>query len=125
MVITQYRSRLKPTGSRYKSYRKKRKYESGRTPALTKIGSRKTRTERKIGGRSKIRLMQAETVNVLDQKTKKFQKAKILTVVDSPANKHYVRRNIVVKGSIINTDLGKAKVTNRPGQEGQINAVLV
>ncbi|MEM2426420.1 MAG: hypothetical protein QXE83_05420 [Archaeoglobaceae archaeon] len=31
----------------------------------------------------------------------------------------------MTKGAIIQTEIGKAKVTNRPSQEGIINAVLI
>ncbi|MBW3022802.1 30S ribosomal protein S8e, partial [Candidatus Woesearchaeota archaeon] len=54
-----------------------------------------------------------------------YTKAKIKTVADSPANKHYVRRNIITKGAIVETDKGKAKITSRPGQDGTVNAVLI
>ena len=46
-------------------------------------------------------------------------------MVDNPANVNYVRRNIVTKGAVIETSAGRARVTSRPGQDGQINAVLV
>jgi small subunit ribosomal protein S8e len=36
-----------------------------------------------------------------------------------------VRRNIVTKGAIIETDAGQARVVSRPGQDGQVNAVLL
>jgi small subunit ribosomal protein S8e len=45
--------------------------------------------------------------------------------VENQANIHYVRRNIINKGAIIETNLGKARVTSRPGQTGTINAVLL
>ena len=47
------------------------------------------------------------------------------TVTENPANKNYVRRNYLTKGAVVTTELGKAKITNRPGQDGCINAVLV
>ncbi|MCD6558125.1 MAG: 30S ribosomal protein S8e, partial [Candidatus Aenigmarchaeota archaeon] len=37
----------------------------------------------------------------------------------------FVRRNIITKGAIIMTEDGRAVVTNRPGQEGVINAKLI
>ena len=125
MVISQYRSRLKASGSRYRAYRKKKQFESGNNPTHPRVATRKTRTVTMLGGNIKVILTQADTVNLLDQKTKKFHKIRILNVIDNPANKHYVRRNIITKGSIINTEKGKARVTNRPGQEGQVNAVLI
>ena len=59
------------------------------------------------------------------RETGKYAKAKIISVVETPANRHFVRRNIMTKGCTIQTDKGRAVVTNRPGQEGTINAVLV
>ncbi|MDD1752395.1 MAG: 30S ribosomal protein S8e, partial [Methanotrichaceae archaeon] len=50
---------------------------------------------------------------------------KIETVIDNKANLHFRRRSIITKGAIIKTDLGEAMVTNRPGQHGVINAVLL
>ena len=36
------------------------------------------------------------------------------------ANRHYVRRNILTKGTVITTDKGNAVITSRPGQEARI-----
>jgi len=62
---------------------------------------------------------------VTDSLMGKTSIADIETVELNGANRNYVRRNIITKGAIIQTTLGKAKVTNRPGQDGSINAVLV
>ena len=125
MAITQARSKLKPTGGRYRPYRKKRKTELGRLPSLTKIGKTKLKTLRVLGGNLKQRIISAEKANVYNPKTKKYSVVAIKSVAESPANKHYVRRNIITKGAIIDTEAGKAKVTSRPGQDGTVNAVLV
>ncbi len=77
------------------------------------------------GGNSKVRMLKAIYANVMDPATKKTQKVKIITVKENSANSNYVQRNIMNKGAIIQTDLGMAKVTSRPGQDGAINAVLV
>ncbi len=126
MVIVQ-RGRIgrKPTGGIYKSARDKRKYEMGRAAALTKIGKQKIIVEKTKGDSRKMKVLVAQVANVLDPKTKKFVKAAIKTVDDCPANRHFVRRNIIVKGAVITTDAGKAKVTSRPGQDGTVNAVLI
>ena len=50
---------------------------------------------------------------------------KIETVKDNKANLHYMRRNILTKGAVIKTELGDARITNRPGQDGVINAILL
>jgi small subunit ribosomal protein S8e len=47
------------------------------------------------------------------------------TVTENPANKNFVRRNILTKGAVVATDLGKAKITSRPGQDGEVNAILL
>ena len=126
MVITQRKSRRKPTGGRFqKSGRAKRRFEKGSAPMLTKLGTVKTRNVRTLGGARKERLLRSDVANVYDPKTKKYSKAKIKTILENEANRHYVRRNIMTKGTVIDTDKGKAKITSRPGQEGTINAVLV
>ena len=124
MVITQSRSRLSKTGSRYVDYRKKKQYESGSNPTMTKIGERRAKSVRVRGANKKYRLMITEQANVV-MKDKKVVKAKVLNVEESPANKQYVRRNVITKGAVIETDKGKARVTSRPGQDGTVNAVLV
>ncbi len=53
------------------------------------------------------------------------KKTRVLNVVETPASRHYARENVVVKGAIILTEAGKARVTSRPGQHGVINAVLL
>ena len=46
-------------------------------------------------------------------------------VVENPANRHYIRRNILTRGTIIKTEKGNARITSRPGQDGVVNAVLI
>jgi small subunit ribosomal protein S8e len=125
MVVIQRRSKRKPTGGRYHSARGKRRYEMGRLPTLTKLGKTKNKVIQTKGGGRKIRLLTSTIANLLDPKTNKYTKAAIETVVETPANRHFARRNIITKGTIIQTDKGKAKVNSRPGQDGIINAVLI
>ncbi|MBW2965225.1 30S ribosomal protein S8e [Candidatus Woesearchaeota archaeon] len=125
MAISQAKSRQSPSGARYKDSRKKKQYELGSTPTLTKVGERKPKTARTLGGSSKMRLLTADVANLFDPKTKKSVKVKILDVADNPANRYFSRRDIITKGCIIVTDKGKARVTSRPGQEGTVNAVLL
>jgi small subunit ribosomal protein S8e len=124
MALSQFRSRKKLTGGTYKQFRKKRKLDLGREPAFTKVGPQKIKPIRIRGGNLKLRMLSAEYANVLDE-NKKYQKVKIRTVLETPANKHYARRNIITKGTIIDTEIGKARVTSRPGQDGTVNAVLI
>ncbi len=125
MVLDQQRSVRKETGARYKKQHGKKKHALGRTPTLTKIGDVKVNKIRVRGHNAKLRVLRADAANVYDPKTKKHIKAKIQIVTGNPANRHYVRRNIITKGTIIQTDKGSARVTSRPGQDGIVNAVLI
>ena len=125
MAQWQGRSKRKLSGGRIRLHRKKRTFEIGREKQFTTIGSYKNLKIRTQGHNQKMRLVSTEMANVTDPKTKKTSRSKILTVVENSANPFYVRRNIINKGSIIETELGKARVTSRPGQHGIINAILV
>ncbi|MBS3152435.1 30S ribosomal protein S8e [Candidatus Woesearchaeota archaeon] len=125
MVIYQKRSKRKPSSGRYISSEKKKLANTGSLPTFTKVGNTKVKFKREYGGSFKRSLLSASQINVLNTKTKKIQKTEVLTVVDSPANRNFIRRNIITKGSILETKLGKVKVTSRPGQEGMLNGVLI
>ena len=45
--------------------------------------------------------------------------------METPSNRFFARQNIITKGTILETEIGKVKVTNRPTQEGNINGILV
>jgi small subunit ribosomal protein S8e len=128
MTVYQLRGKGTATGRSYVKYcprKKKRQYAMGSLPAMTGIGERQVKMVRTPGGGRKARLLREAVANIYDPKTKKHSKAKIKTVTGNPANRHFVRRNIITKGAIIDTEAGKARVTSRPGQDGMINAVLV
>ncbi len=125
MAISQSRPKRKETGGRYIAYRKKKQYELGREPSFTKLGKKKVLVLRVMGANRKLRMLRADTANLYDPKLKSFRQIKIKTITDNPANRHFIRRNIMTKGSVIDTELGKARITSRPGQDGIINAVLI
>jgi small subunit ribosomal protein S8e len=125
MALSHRRAKRTPSGARYIDSRKKKQYELGRNPVLTKVAERKVRFERTIGGNRKYKIFSDVVVNLADPKSGKIEKVKIKTVVENLANRHFVRRNILTKGAVVDTEKGKAKVTSRPGQEGTINAVLI
>jgi len=124
MAIVQDRSLRKPSGGRYKDVRTKRRYRAGNKPSLTVVGETKHRIGRTQGGATKKGLLSVEIVNLYDPKTKKHIKAKLKNVKESASNRNFVRRNIMTKGTVIETDKGVAVITNRPGQEASINAIL-
>lgn len=126
MAILQLRSRRKATGGRYKRVIVKRLARLGGLPTLTKVTEKqKSKTVRVIGGNTKDKLLTASKANLYDPETKKYESADIKNIVENPANRHYVRRNILTKGSIVETNKGKARITSRPGQSIVVNAILV
>ncbi len=121
----QGRSRRLATGARVRFSRKKKLYEMGRPPAETVVGPRKIKIERGHGGIKKLKAYIVDLVNVSDQSTGKTQKVPIKEILSNPASIEYTRRKIITKGAILSTELGKVRVTSRPGQDGIINGILI
>ncbi|MAG50428.1 30S ribosomal protein S8e [archaeon] len=125
MAKSRERSKRKITGGLYRDYRKKRKYMLAGVPTLTRLDKIKLKKIKTTGGNKKVKTLTNDTANVYDSKQKKCLKLKIKKVLENPANRHFVRRNILTKGTIIETEKGKAIITSRVGQEGTINAKLL
>jgi small subunit ribosomal protein S8e len=115
----------KLTGGRKRPYRSKRKFEKGSFPAETTLGEPKTRVVRGKGGIVKLKALSVKFASVTDPKTWKTEKTEILRVVKNPANVDYNRRGVITKGAEVETTLGRARVTSRPGKDGVVNAVLL
>jgi len=117
----------KPSGGRKGRVRKtKLKALCGGPPQLAKLGDRDERIIEFVrGGNIKIRLKTAKYANVYVPSQRKHVKAKITGVISTPANPDYAKREAIVKGSVIQTEIGKAVVVSRPSQHGVINAVLI
>ncbi|ADB61352.1 ribosomal protein S8e [Haloterrigena turkmenica DSM 5511] len=119
----QGRSTRKRTGGRLKNVRKRRKNELGRLPTETQVGEPRYRTVDVRGNETKTRALATDVASV--NKDGETVSADIEDVVENDANPNYVRRNIITKGAVIETSEGRARVTSRPGQTGQVNAVLL
>ena len=115
----------KPSGGRRHAHRKKRKFEQGTFAVETIMGERKRKFVRGRGGNIKIKILSEKQVCVTDPKTGKTEKTEIVRVVKNPTNVDYNRRGVITKGAVVETPLGQAKVTSRPGQHGVLNAVLI
>ncbi len=112
------------TGARRLKFRDKKRAHVGGVFISTRVAdAEKREVSRGRGATHKVKLKRATYVNVI-QKGKKGAKVKIIGVAES-LNREHVRQNIVTKGSILNTELGKVRVTNRVGQDGVVNGVLV
>ena len=118
------KTKLKGTGGKKKKRTDKKLYLMGGPFTATKAGDKEVKKlVRGRGGTMKLKVKKTAIVSVLTKDGVK--KAKIRTVIETPANRHFARQNIVVKGAIIDTELGKVKVTNRVGQDGVVNGVLL
>ena len=115
----------KLSGGRKRAYRRKRKFEEGRFPAETILGEPKKKIVRGRGETTKIKALSDKYVCVTDPKGGKTEKVEIMRVVKNPTNIDYDRRGVITKSAVIETSLGLARVTSRPGQDGIINAVLI
>jgi len=119
----QGRSPRKRTGGRRRNFRKKKKHELGGQPTETRLAETKLKTVEARGNTEKVRAITADTASVATDG--EVVAAEIEDVVENASNPNYVRRNIITKGAVVETSEGRARVTSRPGQDGQINAVLV
>mgnify|MGYP006290106173 FL=1 len=123
MAVWQDRSQTKKTGGKTRSYRKSRKHDIGSKFSEPELGEKRVTVKETRGGNQKSVAKRSETVNLaVDGEVKNVE---IESVEETPSNPNYVRRSIMTKGTIIQTSEGKAEVTSRPGQDGNLNAKLI
>jgi small subunit ribosomal protein S8e len=115
----------KLTGGKKRAYRTKKIYETAGYPAETVLGESKRKVSRTIGGSTKVKVLTEKFASVTDPKTNTTAKTEIVRVVSNGANVDFNRRGVITKGAQIETKLGLAKVTSRPGNDGVVNAILV
>lgn len=97
----------------------------GSDPAETTIGEPRIVRRPGRGGTMKLSALATKYVSVTDPATGKTEKTEIESVTKNPANVDYQRRGVITKGAVVETPLGQARVTSRPGQHGVVNAVLI
>ncbi|MBI2573001.1 30S ribosomal protein S8e [Candidatus Woesearchaeota archaeon] len=125
MARSQFRSQRKPSGGRFHASRSKRNSELAGYVSMTKVSTQKRmQKKRVVGANYKYSLLQVKEINVTD-KSGKTAKTPILNVVNNTANQNLVRRNVITKGAVVETKLGRVRVTSRPGQEASVNGRLV
>ena len=113
----------KISGGKYHKKRKKKLYELPGKARVVKLGEKKTKDLRVRGGAIKKVCLSHNVMNIFVKG--KVKKAKIKNVVETPSNRFLARQNVLVKSAIVDTDLGKARITNRPSQEGIVQGVLL
>lgn len=113
----------KVSGGKYKKPKKKKLTGRPSQVRAIKLGNKKTKTLRTRGGTKKLISFFNNTVNITTKG--KGKKSIIKNVLETPSDTFLARQNVLVKGAIIETELGKAKITNRPSQEGIVQAKLL
>ena len=113
----------KRTGGRKRPHRDRRKHEQAQEPTETELDETRLKVVDVRGTERKVRALATDDV-VLATDAGTIVTT-IEDVVENPANPNYVRRNILTKGTVIDTPEGRARITSRPGQTGQVCAVLL
>ncbi len=116
--------KLYGNGKLKKKNRDKKRFEMGGYFANTRLGE--TGKINKVRGRGasvKNKLKYAAFANLLTGSG--YKKVKIKAILESKDNRNFARLKIMTKGTVIDTEAGKAVIINRPGREGSINARLV
>ena len=113
----------KITGGKYIKNKKKKLYELPGQKKNVRLGEDKRKHKRVRGGKLKTFLLRAKMINI--QMKGKSKKAEIKNVLETPSNRFLARQNIITKGTIVETDMGRVKITSRPTQAGVLNGVLV
>lgn len=92
------------TGGRRKPIRKKRKFELGRPPANTKLGSKRIHLVRCRGGNIKRRALRLDSGNFSWGSEGTTRKTRIIDVVYNASNNEMVRTKTLVKNCIVQID---------------------
>lgn len=119
---------LKITGGKYNKQRKKKKNELQGQKRTVKLSEEEKRKSKKVrGGNLKTFLLRGKYINIKnpENKKEKGKKLEIKNVLETPSNRFLARQNILTKGTIVQTEAGKVKITNRPTQEGTINGIVL
>ncbi|KAG4300667.1 hypothetical protein PCANB_003063 [Pneumocystis canis] len=98
------RHKRSSTGAKRAHYRKKRKFELGRQPANTRIGSKRIHIVRVRGGNKKFRALRLDTGNFSWGSEAISRKTRIIQVVYHPSSNELVRTNTLTKSAIIQID---------------------
>ena len=121
------KSTIRGTGAKRHKSKDKSLAHFGNPATNPKLGKEGVKEEVRLiksvrGGGIKNKLKTALYMNLLTPTGMK--KVRMRNVVETPDNRHHARQNILTMGAIVDTEAGKAKVTNRVGQDGVVNGIL-
>ena len=98
------RHKRRLTGGRRNIHQKKRKYELGRVPAMTKLAPKRIHEVRTRGGNTKFRALRLDSGSFSWGSENCGRKARILDVVYNASNNELVRTKTLVKNTIVQID---------------------
>eukprot|EP00929_Paragymnodinium_shiwhaense_P002103 TRINITY_DN1022_c0_g1_i10.p2 TRINITY_DN1022_c0_g1~~TRINITY_DN1022_c0_g1_i10.p2 ORF type:complete len:207 (-),score=79.09 TRINITY_DN1022_c0_g1_i10:72-692(-) len=98
------RHKHRKTGGRRNLHQKKRKFEMGRPPAMTKLGAKRVRPVRCRGGNMKYRALRLDSGNYAWGSENCTRKVRILDVVYNATSNELVRTKTLLKNSIVQID---------------------
>lgn len=113
----------KASGGKYNKVKKRKLSKATGQVRIVNLGEKKTKVMRTVGGNKKLVSLSHNSVNVTAKGKAKV--VSIKNVLETPSNRFLARQNVLVKGAIIETEIGKARITNRPSQEGIVQAIVV
>merc|ERR1712021_283189 len=135
------------TGGKLTPWSKKRKFELGRPPSMTKIGGTRIHTVRVRGGSMKYRALRLDSGNFAWPTESVTKRTRVLNVVYNASNNELLRTNTLVKKSAhvlrklkardaahtlareMEAQFIKgrllAKVSSRPGQSGRCDGYII
>merc|ERR1719205_482186 len=98
------RHKRRATGGRMPIHKKKRKFEMGRVPTMTKLGARKTINVRGRGNNIKRRALRIDQGNFSWGSECTSAKTRVLDTVYNATNNELVRTKTLVKNTIVLID---------------------
>ncbi|GHJ85003.1 hypothetical protein NliqN6_1405 [Naganishia liquefaciens] len=98
------RHKRSASGARRAQYRKKRKFELGRQPAMTKLGPKRIHEVRVRGGNVKHRAMRLDSGNFAWGSEHCTRKTRIIDVIYNATNNELLRTKTLVKGAVVEID---------------------
>jgi small subunit ribosomal protein S8e len=103
-ITREGKHKRRETGGRRAKFQKKRKYEMGRPPSMTKIGEARIHQVRGRGGNLKLRALRLDSGNFSWGTEVCTRKVRVLDVTYNASNNELVRTKTLVKGAIVLID---------------------
>jgi small subunit ribosomal protein S8e len=98
------RHKRRSTGGRMPVHQKKRKFEMGRQPSMTKLGAKRVRPVRCRGGNLKYRALRIDAGNFSWGSEAVSRKSRVIDVIYNATNNELVRTKTIVKNCIVVID---------------------